>query len=488
MACGRIAIRRYSANVTAKIGLEIHVQLKTQSKLFSAASVAKQYSSGSNQNVALFDLGTPGTLPTVNKKCIELALKTSRLLNATVANECRFDRKHYFYPDMPTGYQITQHELPIAKNGYLDYYVREADDYKRRANIIQVQLEMDSGKLIHDKNQDLVDLNRAGVGLVEIVTDPCFNSSKEASTFVENLRWTLMENEISDCLMHLGELRVDANVSVSSEDAKGNVIELKNINSFNDVRIALDYEINRQKNILKKGGTVEAETRSVVDGKTVSSREKGESHDYRFLPEPNIPRIAIEKEWLYEIDLNLNKPLYLHYINNVGLSVAHTFDMLYDKGLKDFVDEFLKFVEVNDKVKLLLEEFPVIIQQFEGTFPPKKEVIPIYAELTKYLVEDEITRLTFIELVKFYVNDQSISVKEKICQDDLWRIREVDQINKVVDIIVNDANREHLIKAKAGKPKFFNRLRNQIVTVTRKRIKIVDAETALRMRLDQIRE
>ncbi|CAD5221498.1 unnamed protein product [Bursaphelenchus xylophilus] len=481
------SFKRLLSTLAPSIGLEIHVQLKANSKLFSDAPVTDGVACGSNQTVALFDLGTPGTLPTVNENSVKLALKASMLLNSSVSHECRFDRKHYFYPDMPMGYQITQNELPIAKSGHFDYYVRQSRNKMKRATIKQVQLEMDSGKLIHNQGYDLIDLNRAGIGLIEIVTEPCFEGPIDASAFVENLRWVLAVNDISDCQMHRGQLRVDANVSVAPPGSKGNVVEIKNINSFVDIEKTLKYEIRRQVDVINNGGTIETETRGIVDGKTVSSREKGEGHDYRFLPEPNIPRIKIEKEWLTQLREELRPASYVHYIEKLGFTVDYTFDLLYDDNLRRFVDAVLLNIHSeHSKFEPLLHEFPKILVECGGTFPPPEAMISTYTTLIKYLIEAKITRLTFIDLVKFYLTGDTTAVDKKIADDNLWRITDPELVGRLISDALQKTNPDSVRKAKAGKLKHFNRIRNRIIVDSQRRIGIDQIEMALKERLGEL--
>jgi len=245
------------------IGLEIHAQLNSKSKLFSSGK--KAFLASPNSLVTNFDASFPGTLPMINRRCVELAVQTGIALNCNLSLKSSFDRKHYFYPDMPTGYQITQHRKPIATNGFLDIPSQNSSNKLKRVRINQIQIEQDSGKSLHDDTEDmtLIDLNRAGIGLIEIVTSPDLKSSQEACDFVKELMLVLDYIDCCGVKMEEGELRVDVNVSVSDTlEGLGTRTEIKNINRLKGIEDAIDFEIERQINILKTGGKVIRETRA----------------------------------------------------------------------------------------------------------------------------------------------------------------------------------------------------------------------------------
>ncbi|XP_050738169.1 glutamyl-tRNA(Gln) amidotransferase subunit B, mitochondrial-like [Eriocheir sinensis] len=284
----------------AVVGLEIHAQISSASKLFSRVST--KYGAPPNTQVGIFESAHPGTLPFLNKRCVEAAIKTAIALDATVNKTSRFDRKHYFYPDLPAGYQITQAEFPIASNGKLDFIVYDPSvqklPYRRSVDLIQLQLEEDSGKSIHDTdcNRVLVDLNRAGQPLMELVFGPQLHSGEEAAAMVKEVALILSKIGTCNCRMHEGALRVDANISVHRPgEPLGTRTEVKNLNSIKSLVRAVDYEIERQINILEFGGNVSNETRSfdILTKETVSMRDKEVFQDYRFMPEPNLPPLHL---------------------------------------------------------------------------------------------------------------------------------------------------------------------------------------------------
>ncbi|KAK3582851.1 hypothetical protein CHS0354_040001 [Potamilus streckersoni] len=277
------------------VGLEIHAQIQSESKLFSGAST--KYAGSTNTQVSIFDAAIPGTLPVLNRHIVEAGIRTAAALGCKLSQMSKFDRKHYFYADLPAGYQITQQRHPLARNGKVKYLVYNTDNWNKyswkTASIIQLQLEQDSGKSLHDadQNRSLIDLNRAGVGLMEIVTAPDFTDGEEASSFVRELVLMLRRLETCSGRMEEGALRVDANISVHRPgEPLGVRTEVKNLNSVKSVGRAIDYEIKRQIGELESGREIVNETRSfdAQSGQTIAMRDKEKLQDYRFMPEPNL--------------------------------------------------------------------------------------------------------------------------------------------------------------------------------------------------------
>ncbi|CAH2301164.1 glutamyl-tRNA(Gln) amidotransferase subunit B, mitochondrial isoform X1 [Pelobates cultripes] len=282
------------------VGLEIHAQINSESKLFSSSRV--QFAAPPNSTVSFFDASLPGTLPVINRRCIEAAVMTGLALNCTVNKKSLFDRKHYFYADLPAGYQITQQRLPIAVNGNLTYRHQVGTKWNEMVTkcvrIKQVQLEQDSGKSLHDdlRRQTLIDLNRAGVGLMEIVMEPDMSCGEEAAAAVRELQLILQALGTSLANMAEGQMRVDANISVHHPgEPLGVRTEVKNLNSARFLAKAIDYEIQRQIKVLDNGGTILNETRSFdyKHGSTIPMRDKEGKQDYRFMPEPNLPPLIL---------------------------------------------------------------------------------------------------------------------------------------------------------------------------------------------------
>lgn len=332
------------------IGLEVHCEVLTNSKNFSSAK--NTYTNIPNINVAPVDLGLPGSLPVVNKEAVRKALKTAMALNCTNPDEVLFDRKNYYYPDLPKGYQITQVTKPMGKNGYLTIVM---PDYEKKILIHQLHLEEDTASLEHYSNYSLIDYNRSGIPLMEIVTEPCISSSDEAVKFLEDLRSLFIYCGVSEAKSDKGQMRCDVNVSLMDESAKelGTKVEMKNINSFNNVKLAIEYEIKRQTEILSKGERVIQETRrfSEEDLKTYSMREKVDAVDYKYFVEPNIPPIKLDKSYLDEIRSEIPKLQYERYsiyTKEYGLSKYDSLVLIKDKEISDYFDEIVS-MEVDAK-------------------------------------------------------------------------------------------------------------------------------------------
>ena len=290
------------------IGLEIHVELKTESKMFCSCKNDPD-EKHPNLNICPICMGHPGTLPVINKEAIRKVIKTGLALNCRIPEYSKFDRKNYFYPDLPKGYQISQYDMPLCKDGFLEIE-------GRRIKIRRVHLEEDTARLSHEKDYSLVDFNRAGIPLMELVTEPELSSAKEARLFAEELRPILRYLQVSEADMEKGQLRVEANISLRlihetntkqntkpHENKLGTKVEIKNLNSFRAVEKALEYEMERQKKILESGKKIIQETRGWNENKgtTFSQREKEEAHDYRYFPEPDLPPLHFTEKEIQEI-------------------------------------------------------------------------------------------------------------------------------------------------------------------------------------------
>lgn len=288
------------------IGLEVHAQMLTDSKMFCGCS--SKFGSEPNSQTCPVCIGMPGVLPVINKKAVEFTIRTGLATNCKISAFSRFARKNYFYPDLPKGYQISQYELPICEGGHIDIVV---DSVKKRIGLTRIHMEEDAGKNIHEGagNFSFVDLNRAGTPLMEIVSEPDIRSPKEASEYMRKLRTILQYLSVCDGNMEQGSLRCDANVSLRPVGQKelGVKVEIKNINSFRFVEKALEYEIKRQTHILEEGGKIIQETRlwDPSANTTLSMRTKEEAHDYRYFPEPDLLPIAADEKWIDEIRRSL---------------------------------------------------------------------------------------------------------------------------------------------------------------------------------------
>ena len=335
------------------IGLEIHVQLSTESKLFSSAST--DFGADQNTQASVIDLAMPGVLPVLNKNAVDMAVKFGLAVDAKIARKSIFARKNYFYPDLPKGYQISQYELPIVFDGKLDIYV---DGIKKSVGITRAHLEEDAGKSIHDLYEDesAIDLNRAGTPLIEIVSEPDMRSSREAVTYLKKIHSIVKSLGISDGNMQEGSFRCDANISLRKPgDEFGTRAEIKNINSFKFVESAINYEVIRQRDILESGESVIQETRLYDPKKdeTRPMRSKEEANDYRYFPDPDLLPVEVSQEKIDKIKLTLPElpdDKKDRYKNNYGLKEDDAEILSLNSNLSTFFDESIKESDSNPQL------------------------------------------------------------------------------------------------------------------------------------------
>ena len=403
-------------NYKVIIGLEIHCQLKTETKLF--CSCANSFAALPNTNVCPICLGYPGTLPVLNKKAVFLALKLALALNCEIAKESYFARKHYFYPDLPKGYQITQYKNPLAYDGYLLIN-------NKKIRIRRLHLEEDSGKLIHTANETLIDFNRAGIPLVEIVTEPDFETPLEVCNFIEKLKQILIYLDISDADMEKGNLRCEPNISLEYNGKAFERREIKNLNSIKNVKEALEYEINYQKSLLKEGKEIERATLlwNEKERKTEVMRRKEEEEDYRYFLEPDLPPLVISekeiekaKKELKELPEERKRRLLKEYPLKEEICEI----IVSDKKLCDYYENLMKLVKdkklatnwlINEVLRILneknitIEQFPLEIEKlayFLNLLSEKKlpmgNVKKIFYELVEKKIEiSDLLKLTIKE-------------------------------------------------------------------------------------------
>ena len=324
------------------IGLEVHCEVKTNSKNFSSARNA--YSEYPNENIDTVDIGLPGILPVANKEAFRKSLMMALALNCKTPDVVMFDRKNYYYPDLPKGYQITQMEKPVGVDGYVMININGEN---KKIGIHDIHLEEDTASMEHFSDYSLLDYNRAGVPLLETVTTPSMHSADEAIAFLEALRGIFLYTGVSDARADRGEMRVDVNLSLSKDDTLGTRTEMKNINSFNSVRLAIETEIKRQTEVLESGGVILQETRRFDEEKmeTFAMRSKVDAVDYKYYIEPNIPPIRIEDTWLEEIKKDIPMLQYdrtLKYMNEYELSRYDSTIIVKDKSVSDYFEETIK--------------------------------------------------------------------------------------------------------------------------------------------------
>lgn len=379
------------------IGLEVHAQMLTKSKAYS--NDVNEFGAHPNTNISVITLGHPGTLPKMNKKTIEFAIKLGLACGCEIAREQYFARKNYFYPDLPKGYQITQDKTPICTGGSVHIKLEDGSD--KEIGITRIHMEEDAGKSIHDVDlyDTLVDLNRAGVPLLEIVSEPDMRSSQEAYNYLSEVRKLVRYLEICDGNMEEGSLRCDANISVQLKGAPefGTKVEVKNMNSIRNVQRAIEYEITRQIEAVEKGEVIAQETRSfdALKGITISMRSKEAANDYRYFPEPDLQPLVMDEKQISSIRAEmpaLPRELFLKYSKEFGLSEYDAFLLTDNKGIALFYEELITHTKnyksaanwVMGDVKSYLNEFGVEIDEF----PIKAERI---AELIKLIDDGKIS-------------------------------------------------------------------------------------------------
>lgn len=336
-------------NFETVIGLEVHVELKTNSKIFSPAP--NHFGAEPNTNTTVIDLGYPGVLPVLNKNVVDYAMKAALALNMDINQQTKFDRKNYFYPDNPKAYQISQFDKPIGENGWIEIEIEGTDGqpgYTKRIGITRLHMEEDAGKLTHGDGYSLVDFNRQGTPLVEIVSEPDIRTPAEAYAYLEKLKAIIQYTGVSDVRMEEGSLRCDANISIRpyGQEEFGTKAELKNLNSFNFVRKGLEYEEVRQAEVLMSGGEIKQETRRFDEktGKTILMRVKEGTDDYRYFPEPDLVDLHIDDEWLERIRASIPElpdARKKRYVEELGLNNYDASVLVVNKVISDFFDEMV---------------------------------------------------------------------------------------------------------------------------------------------------
>ena len=401
------------------IGLEVHVELKTDSKIFSPSPA--HFGAEPNTNTNVIDLGYPGVLPVVNKRAVEWGMKAAMALNMTVARESKFDRKNYFYPDNPKAYQISQFDQPIGENGWIDI---EVNGKTKRIGITRAHLEEDAGKLTHKNGYSLVDLNRQGTPLIEIVSEPDIRTPEEAYAYLEKLRSIIQYIEVSDVKMEEGSMRCDANISIRpyGQDEFGTKTELKNLNSFTFVKKGLEYEEKRQEQVILSGGIIEQETRRFDEttGATKLMRVKEGSDDYRYFPEPDIVPMVISEEWMEEVRKTIPElpdARQKRYQEELGLPAydAHVLTLT-----KEMSDMFEKTVSLGADPKLASNYLMVDVNAYLNKVQKELSETKLTAEglagmiklITDGTISSKIAKKVFAELIE-HGGDAEKIVKEK---------------------------------------------------------------------------
>lgn len=454
-------------NYDTVIGLEIHVALLTQSKFLCSCSTA--FGAPPNSHCCPICLGLPGSLPVLNEKAVEYAVKAGMALSCQINHFSKFDRKNYFYPDLPKAYQITQETFPLCSEGYLEYYF---EDQLLRTTITRIHMEEEAGKLIHsgasivESEYSLVDYNRAGIPLIEIVTAPDISHPKQARMFLEQLRLLLSYIGVSDTKMEEGSLRCDANISLKprGSDVLGTKVEIKNLNSFRALERGLEYEQSRQSAILDKGGKIRQESRTWNDrtGKTMSMRSKADAPDYRFFPEPDLPPLNLDPAWIALIkatvpELPLERMRRLE--EKFGLS---RYEATFLVNYPDFGDLFFELVagsaESKVAVNFLMGDYARLARE-RGHLEPHR-VAGLLEIMGEGLINNNQSKDVLEELFK-----SNQSAREIVHEKGWEMVSDTSQLQTILQDVLQD-NSQLVTRYQGGETKLFGFFVGQVMRAT----------------------
>ncbi|HHX24830.1 MAG TPA: Asp-tRNA(Asn)/Glu-tRNA(Gln) amidotransferase subunit GatB [Thermoanaerobacterales bacterium] len=449
------------------VGLEVHVELSTKTKIFCGCST--EFGKEPNSHCCPICLGMPGALPVMNKSVVEYATKAGLALNCEIADFSRFDRKAYFYPDLPKGYQISQFYIPLARNGHIEI---ETNGHKKNIGIRIMHMEEDAGKLIHEEgsSHSLVDLDRAGVPLVEIVSEPDIRSGEEAWIYLNNLKSILQYIEVSDCKMEEGSLRCDINISLRPEGSKefGTKVEVKNLGSFRAVRRAIEYEEKRQKEILEDGGSISQETRRWDEARGITTYMRGKVEN-RYSLEPNLAPIIVYKEWKKEILSHipeLPNARKTRFMEEYGLPEYDASVITASKILSNFYEECVKYYNDTKAVSnwIMVELMSILNETGQGIeyikFTPK-QLSDMLSMIDKGTISGKIAKDVFREMFSTGKSPEDI-VKEK----GLVQISDESQLETIAQKVI-DNNPKSVQDYKSGKERALGFLVGQIMKETR---------------------
>jgi len=456
----------------AVIGLEVHAQMLTETKIFCGCPA--KFGAEPNTQTCPVCIGMPGVLPVLNKKALEFSIKTGFAMNCGISPYSRFARKNYFYPDLPKGYQISQYELPICEHGYIEIVV---DGNVKRIGITRIHMEEDAGKNIHGSasggNFSFVDLNRTGVPLMEIVSEPDMRTPVEAVAYMKKLRAILRYLGVCDGNMEQGSLRCDANVSirpVGREDF-GVKVEIKNINSFRFVEKALEYEIKRQANVLKDGGMIRQETRlwDATTGTTQPMRTKEEAHDYRYFPEPDLVPIMVDQTWLEDIKKSLRELPDVkreRFVSEYGLPDYDADLLVSEKAIADWFEDAVKLggqpkVVSNWIMGELLRLLNSDNKPFEECLLKPEQLVGMLKLIEDGTISGKIAKAVFEEMYRTG-KESGVIIKEK----GLVQIRDTGEIERIVGDVIAKHPKE-VARFKEGEQKLMGFFVGQVMKATK---------------------
>ena len=448
------------------MGLEVHVELKTHTKIFCGCTT--EFGGEPNSHCCPVCIGLPGALPVLNEKVLEFAIKAGLATNCQITRYGRQDRKHYFYPDLPTSYQISQGDLPICYGGHLDIEVKGAT---KPIGITRIHIEEDAGKLIHkDGVGTLVDYNRSGMPLIEIVSEPDLRSAEEVKAYLQKLRAIMLYIDVSDCKMNEGSFRCDVNLSVREKgsDVYGTRTETKNLNSFQSIMRAIEYESGRQIKEINNGGVIIQETRGFdqATGKTYSMREKEDAEDYRYLPDPDLMPIVVDDEKIKTLMNHLpelpdtRKAIYM---KEYGLNSYDAEQLITSKDVANYFEEAVKISkDTKTLVNLLISEvFRFIdIDDFKEPFPAE-----YLGELVNLIEEGAINISTSKKIIEAMINS-SKTPKQIVKEQDLEQINDREALSSIIDEVLKNSEKA-VNEYKSGKEKALQSIMGQIMRATR---------------------
>ena len=458
------------SNYIATVGVEVHVELKTNTKIFSNS--INGYGEMANSLTNVVDLGYPGTLPTLNEEVINLAIKAATILNCKIRREMHFDRKNYFYPDNPKNYQITQARTPIGYDGYVEI---EINGEKKKIYIEEMHIEEDTCKSAHRGTKTLLDFNRAGVPLIEIVTKPCMESGEEAKLYLEKLRELLFYGNISDCKIEEGSMRADANVSIRKKESDpfGTKVEIKNIGSISNVALSVEKERIRQEKMIEAKETFKPQTRRFDDklGDTVLMRVKETGNDYRYFPEPDIPFVIITDEMIENAKKTIpmlpdeRRKLYLEK----GVSQINTTKLIQNRVLSDYFNNLLsEFTNFQIASNLLLGDISAYLNKTEKSINDTTLTKERFIELINCIEDNTLTSKNLKEILESILTSTK-SIKEIIKENNIENITDDSAIKEIIKKIIMN-NPESVNDYKNGHDRAIKFLMGQVMKETKGKI------------------
>ena len=451
------------SNYIPTIGVEVHCELKTNTKIFSNS--VNGYGQMANSLTNVIDLGYPGTLPTLNKEVINLAIKAALILNCKIRPKMHFDRKNYFYPDNPKNYQITQAETPIGYDGYVEI---DIDGKKKKIEIEEMHIEEDTCKSTHRGTKTLLDFNRAGVPLIEIVTKPCMESGEEAKLYLEKLKELLFYSDVSDCKMEEGSMRADANVSIrkSISDPYGTKAEIKNIGSISNVKLSIEKEIERQAKLYDNGETFLPQTRRFDDklNDIVLMRVKETGNDYRYFPEPDIPYVYITEKQIEEVRKTI--PMLpderREKYQSLGISEVNAKKLVQNRALSDYLNELLdEKLDFKTASNLLLGDISGYLNKNEEEITNTHLTKEKFIELTNNISDGTLTSKNVKEILDT-VMESDKNIKEIIKEKGIQNITDGSAITEMIKKIIAE-NPDSVADYKAGKDRAIKYLMGQVM-------------------------